>query len=100
MVVTIDILNEYERVLFELAKKYNFSNHGRIIELVKLNAELVSPVSFARPVCRDKDDDKFLSAALVGKVPIIVSGDLDLHAVDGFKGIRVMTPKSFLSEFC
>ena len=50
--------------------------------------------------CRDKYDDNFLSAAIVGNAPIIDSGDLDLHAVNGFKGIRVMTPKSFLSEFC
>ena len=34
IVITSDILNEYERVLLELAKKYNFSNHDRILELV------------------------------------------------------------------
>lgn len=66
--------------------------------LVKLNAEFVSPVRFTRPVCRDKDDDKFLSAALGGNAPFLVSGDNDLLAVDGFKGIRVLKAKAFLAE--
>ena len=90
LIATTSILDEYDRVLGELANKYNFSNYTRILELVKLNAELVSPVRFTRPVCRDKDDDKFLSAALGGNAPFLVSGDNDLIAVDGFKGIRVL----------
>lgn len=98
LIATTSILDEYDRVLGELANKYNFSNYTRILELVKLNAELVSPVRFTRPVCRDKDDDKFLSAALGGNAPFLVSGDNDLIAVDGFKGIRVLKAKAFLAE--
>lgn len=98
MIATVAILEEYERVLGELSTKYGFANPSRVLELVRLNAEMVTPVRFARPVCRDRDDDKFLAAALAGNAPVLISGDKDLHAVDGFKGIRVLLPKAFLSE--
>ena len=97
MIATAAILDEYERVFGELSMKYGFTNSPRILELVRLNAELVTPVRFARPVCRDHDDDKFLAAALSGNAPFLVSGDKDLHAVDGFKGIRILQPKQFIS---
>jgi putative PIN family toxin of toxin-antitoxin system len=99
MIATVAILDEYERVLNELAGKYGFENPRRILELLRLNVEMVTPIRFARPVCRDRDDDKFLAAALAGNAPILVSGDKDLHAVDGFKGIRVLLPKAFISEY-
>jgi putative PIN family toxin of toxin-antitoxin system len=64
LIVTTEILLEYERVLESLSQKAKFSDHQRILELVKLNAEMVNPIAFTKPVCRDKDDDKFLAAAL------------------------------------
>jgi putative PIN family toxin of toxin-antitoxin system len=97
MIVTSVILDEYERLFGELSTKYGFKNSSRILELVRLNAEIVTPVRFARPVCRDQDDDKFLAAALSGNTPFLASGDKDLRKVDGFKGIRVLQPKQFLS---
>jgi putative PIN family toxin of toxin-antitoxin system len=98
LIATAPILDEYERVLTELSAKYQFGNSMRILELVRLNAELVTPVRFAKPVCRDRDDDKFLAGALAGSAPFLVFGDLDLQAVDGFKGIRVLKARAFLSE--
>ena len=98
LIATAPILDEYERVLTELSAKYQFGNSMRILEPVRLNAELVTPVRFAKPVCRDRDDDKFLAGALAGSAPFLVSGDLDLQAVDGFKGIRVLKARAFLSE--
>jgi hypothetical protein len=44
MIATVAILDEYERVLNELSAKYGFANPSRILELVRLNAEMVTPV--------------------------------------------------------
>lgn len=98
LIVTTEILTEYERVLNELNIKAKSPNCERILELVKLNAEMVNPIAFAKPVCRDKDDDKFLAAALGGGALYIASGDDDLLVLDGHQGLKIMKPKAFLSE--
>ena len=98
LILTSEILLEYERVLSELANKYKFNNFERILDLVKLNAEIVSPVSFARPICRDKEDDKFLAAAIGGNAKFIATGDDDLLVLDGHQGLAIIKPKAFLNE--
>jgi len=50
------------------------------------------------PVSKDPDDDKFLACALAGNAATVVSGDSDLLKVSGYCGIKVLTPKSFVSE--
>ncbi len=98
MIVSSDILAEYERVLTSLAKKANYNSYERLFELVKLRAEVVTPIPFARPICRDKDDDKFLSAAFGGGASVIVTGDDDLLVLDGYQNLRTIKPKLFLNS--
>jgi len=75
LVVSPAILEEYRRVLAELAAKYGGVQYDRILELVELHAEIVAPIEFVRPVCTDPDDDKFLAAALSAGAEHITSGD-------------------------
>lgn len=98
LVVTSEILLEYERVLGELNKKVQSPKVERILELVKLNADIVTPVVFAKPICRDKDDDKFLAAAIGGQVQYIATGDDDLLVLDGHQGITIIKAKIFLDK--
>ena len=98
LIVSGEILIEYERVLTVLNKKAQLKNFDQILELINLNAELVNPVAFTRPVCRDKDDDKFLAAALGGNAQYIVTGDDDLLVLNGHQGLKIMKPKIFLDE--
>jgi putative PIN family toxin of toxin-antitoxin system len=46
--------------------------------------------------CRDPRDDKFLEAAVHGRADAIITGDLDLLALDPFDGIRILTPAIYL----
>lgn len=48
--------------------------------------------------CRDPKDDKFLELAVAGAASCIVTGDTDLLALDAFRGVRIVTPASFLAE--
>ena len=48
--------------------------------------------------CRDPKDDKFLELAVSGRATHIISGDRDLLALHPFRGIPVLSPRSFLSE--
>src|SRR5690348_13635929 len=46
--------------------------------------------------CRDPKDDKFLELAVNGRADLIVSGDTDLLALNPFRGIRIITPATFV----
>lgn len=46
--------------------------------------------------CRDAKDDKFLGLAVDGSASHIVTGDLDLLALNPFREVRILPPHSFL----
>lgn len=98
LIATSQILVEYERVLESIGQKTKFTDHKRILELVKLNAEMVNPIAFTKPVCRDKHDDKFLAAAIGGSAQYIVTGDADLLILDAYQNLKIKKPNVFLSE--
>ena len=96
IVISPEILTEYWRVIDALSLRYPGFDPAAIMELVHLNAEMVSPIAFVRPVCTDADDDKFLGAAMAAKAPYVVTGDKALLRVRTHHGVRVMTPAVFL----
>lgn len=79
-IISQSILEEYRRVLAELSNQYPLVRTERILELLELNAELVTSVPFVHSICKDPDDDKFLEAALAARAEYVVSGDKLLHA--------------------
>jgi putative PIN family toxin of toxin-antitoxin system len=46
----------------------------------------------ATGVCRDVDNDKFLSLAVTGEADVLITGDGDLLELGSYSGIPVMTP--------
>jgi putative PIN family toxin of toxin-antitoxin system len=98
LVVSEDILEEYERVGEALSEQFPGIDLRRLLDLVTIKAELFKADRLPTPVCEDPDDDKFLSCALVSKTKVIVSGDKHLLKVSNFLGIRIMTPRQFLEE--
>lgn len=44
----------------------------------------------------DKDDNKFLEAAVEGKADYIVSGDKDLLRLENFMGIKIISPSEMV----
>jgi putative PIN family toxin of toxin-antitoxin system len=96
--VSLGILDEYRRVLIELATHRPGVKYERSLELVGLHAEVVTAIAFARPVCTDPDDDIFLATALSAGAEYIVSGDKALLAQNGFRGLQVVSARAFLSQ--
>jgi hypothetical protein len=67
--------------------------HG--LNSIKLHSELVEPVSFARLVRSDPDDDKFLEGALGGHKGYIVRDGSALLSFEHHPGINIFR----LAEF-
>ena len=47
-------------------------------------------------VSTDPDDDKYIAAAIEGRVSFIVSGDPDLLDIKEHSGVRIVNPRAFL----
>ena len=47
-------------------------------------------------VSPDRDDDKYVAAAIEGRAVVVVSGDLDLLHVAEYEGVKIITPRAFL----
>lgn len=99
VVVSLEILDEYERVGRELAGKYNAIDLDPILQYLAVNAEICECPPLTEQVCEDADDDKFLACALAAKASAIVTGDKLLLKVTGFAGIEVIRPREFIDQY-
>lgn len=99
LVMTADILQEYQRVGLILAEEYSGIDLGPFLSLLAIRGELVNAPALPEPVCVDPDDDKFLACAMAAGVSVIVSGDKDLLDKSGWQDIRVLRPRQFSDEF-
>jgi len=99
LVVSQEILEEYQRVGETLAEQSPGINLQPIIDLVTANAEIFPNQILRGSVCEDPDDDKFIACAIVSRCKVIVSGDRHLLKVSGFGGIKVMRPRQFIDEY-
>jgi len=99
IVLTQDILEEYQRVAELLAEQFSTIDILPIIQLISIHGLFVKADQFDAPVCEDPDDDKFLECAIAGNVKIIVSGDKHLLRVSGYRGITVLKPREFLDIY-
>lgn len=68
-------------------------------KFMHLLARLAIVVEITHPVqsCRDPKDDKFLEVAFNGRADAIISGDADLLELHPFRGIPILSPRTFLS---
>jgi putative PIN family toxin of toxin-antitoxin system len=79
----------------KFAAYYSADQRDRFIEALLDEAEWVAP-TVAITACRDRKDNMVLELAVSGRANYIVTGDLDLLALDPFQGIRILTPEDFL----
>jgi uncharacterized protein len=97
LVISRPILHEYTRVLEEMTKKRPSAVIGSILEVIQLHSEMIEPVAFAKTVCSDPDDDKFLEAAVAADAGYIVSGDSALLKLKNYSGVEIVRPARFVN---
>ena len=97
MVVTMEILKEYERIGKELSFEFPGVDFAPFIELLAVEADICAPARLPHPVCDDPDDDQFIACALGGGVRFIVTGDKKLLKVNGYRGLKILKPAEFVN---
>lgn len=93
LVISTEILTEYQRVTLLLGEKYPQIDLHALLDLITVNSTIVEAPPLLAPVSNDPDDDMFIACAIAGQVQIIVSGDKHLLDVDGFQDIRIVKPR-------
>jgi len=99
IVLSQQILDEYQRVAEALSSKFPTVDILPIIELVTIHGQFVDTQGFDVSVCEDPDDDKFLECAVASKCKTIISGDKHLLKLAGYQGIMVLTPRDFMEKY-
>ena len=101
VIYTTDTVVEIIDVLgrAEFRSKYHIEPDDitALVNLIRLRGELVTPARHVT-ACRDPKDDKFLEAALATQTDCIVSGDIDLLALNPFEEIPILRPAEFLAS--
>jgi putative PIN family toxin of toxin-antitoxin system len=93
------ILEEYRRVMRELALQFPEIEVEALIEFLILHSEIILPPPLP-PVLRvDPSDDKFLQCAVAGEASCIVTGDKHLLKLLKFRGISILKPRKFMEDY-
>jgi uncharacterized protein len=91
LIVSPDIQREYERIIPRAVRSP--------AELRRLRAIIAAGILVmpeANPqVTEDREDDKFLAAAIAGSAGLVVTNDPHLLRADGYHGLRIMQPGGF-----
>ena len=96
VVVTTDVVSEYFEVLNRPKFGLKQETIDKITHYIYQFSEFVVSEEKIRFIEDDPKDDKFLEAAVAGKVHFIVSGDNHLLALKEFRSIPIITGREFL----
>lgn len=93
-----EIVDEYAAVLLRL--NVPETDVGEMLGLFATGFNcLFAGRTPALNVCRDPDDDKFISCAVALNAKVIVSGDRYLLDIGRYVDIDIMSPAEFLASF-
>ena len=98
LVATDTIIKEYLEVLQR--PKFSLSSDivDSIVAFLLHKAEIVVPSELLAVVKADPKDDKFLEAAVAGKVDLVVSGDSHLLDLKAYRNIPIVTMRIFIDR--
>jgi putative PIN family toxin of toxin-antitoxin system len=99
IVVTEEILSEYEQVAHRLSAQFPGVDLGPILSLLVSLGKFYDAPDLPEPVCADRDDDKFLAAALTSSCRLVISSDNHLLRASGYRGVRVLRPHRFVDDY-
>lgn len=95
--VSPQIVQEYTETYEEIHKKYSDRGNPVILQKIIEKSNIIIPQKEVT-ICRDPDDNKFISCALEGKCLYIVSGDNDLLSLGKVEDVEIVTIAEFLKK--
>ena len=108
IVLTEEIITEYEAVIIRHIKKNKeiplrevdplIGDSLKIIDRIKLIADIIDAHTTKTPYCSEQDDIMFLQAAIAGKAKYLISGDKHLLKVAKYRGGLVLEARGFLEK--
>jgi uncharacterized protein len=92
------IIDEYVEVL----QRLGLQDTTELKDLIKLfsggyHTVFTSKTKEIRVVEKDPDDDKFIECAVALNARYIITGDKALRDIEDYMGIKIATPKEFLT---
>lgn len=99
IVLTAEIIDEYKRVVAELAKRYPKVDAEALLDEIIRRGEVRPSIMLLHFVCVDPHDDKFFECAVAGEAKLIVSGDRHLLDASGTFDVEVMSPRAFVDNY-
>jgi putative PIN family toxin of toxin-antitoxin system len=99
IILSRQIISEYQRVAEELSSKFPAIDIMPIIEMLTIHGTFVDTKNLDISLCKDPDDDKFIECAVAGGCKIIISGDKHLLSIKKYQDITILTPRHFVLKF-
>jgi uncharacterized protein len=96
LVVSDAMAQEYLEVIRRPKFKIQWDEVVSVTDYLLQLAEFVTPTEQIVVIVADPTDNKFLEAAIAGKVDFIVSGDKHLLDLKEFRSIPILTGHDFL----
>lgn len=97
LVITDEIAREYLDVINRPKFKIPEIEIVSVTDYLLRTAEFVTSEEKINVIVADVTDNKFLEAAVVGKVKYIVSGDKHLLELESFRGISIIKASEFIA---
>ncbi len=97
LIITDEIAREYLEVINRPKFKIPQTEIIAVSDYLLQLAEFVTTEEEIQVIVADPTDDKFLEAAVAGKVDFIVSGDGHLLDLKSFRDIPIITAKEFIN---
>ena len=93
------ILEEYQRVMRELAVQFPEIEVEALIDFIIVHSEIILPAPLPPVIQTDPSDDKFLECGVAGEATCIVTGDKHLLKLLSFKGVSILKPREFVEGY-
>lgn len=96
LIVTDAVAHEYLDVINRPKFKIPEEEIVAVTDYLLQVAEFVTPEETIHVIVADLTDNKFIEAAIAGKVDFIVSGDAHLLELKSFRDIPIITGREFI----
>ncbi len=97
--VTAEIIEEYHETVEYLINKYPARKISVPLTQIVSACNIIESKSKVQ-VCRDPDDDKFISCAKDAKCLYVVSGDKDLLSIKEYEDVEIIAVSDFINILC